>query len=96
VPAEPDASADTASLEQLASHTGRYLNGAELIEIVARDGVPLLKSGDLMLPIRVLDDGAFGALIDNRVALIFRMFSDDSGRPWLWINDRALGRELPR
>jgi hypothetical protein len=95
-PAGPDASADTASLEQLASHTGRYLNGAELIEIVARDGIPLLKSGDLMLPIRVLDDGAFGALIDNRVALIFRMFIDDGGRPWLWINDRALGREVPR
>jgi hypothetical protein len=95
-PARVDASADTASLEHLASRTGRYLNGAELIEIVARGGIPLLTSGDLMLPIRVLDDGAFGALIDNRVALIFRMFIDDGGRPWLWINDRALGRELPR
>jgi hypothetical protein len=95
-PAPVDASADTASLVQLASHTGRYLNGAELIEIVARDGIPLLTSGDLVLPIRVLHDGAFGALIDNRVALIFRMFIDDGGRPWLWINDRALGREVPR
>ena len=95
-PAEPDASADAASLDQLASHTGRYLNGAELIEIVARDGSPLLKSDDLVLPIRVLDDGAFGALIDNRVALVFRMFIDDGGRPWLWVNDRALGREVLR
>jgi CubicO group peptidase (beta-lactamase class C family) len=94
--AEPDASADAASLEDLASHTGRYLNGAELVEIVARDGSPMLKSGELMLPIRVLDDGTFGALIDNRVALVFRMFIDDGGRPWLWLNDRALGRELPR
>lgn len=95
-PAAPAARADTASLEQLAEHTGRYLNGAELIEIVARDGMPVMKSGDLMLPIRMLDDGAFGALIDNRVALVFRMFIDDGGRPWLWVNNRALGRELPR
>jgi CubicO group peptidase (beta-lactamase class C family) len=93
---ESPAPADSGSLALLAAHTGRYLNGAELIEIVTRDGVPVMKSGDLMLPLRPLDDGELAALIDNRVALVFRMFVDSTGRPWLWLGNRALGREVPR
>jgi hypothetical protein len=55
-----------------------------------------MKSGYLMLPLRPLDDGELAALIDNRVALVFRMFVDSTGRPWLWLGNRALGREVPR
>jgi hypothetical protein len=84
---------DSASLDRLAAVTGRYLNGAELIEIVAQDGRPVMKSGDLMLPIRPLEDGAFGALIQGRLALVFRLIEDDDGRPYLWLGNRALARE---
>jgi CubicO group peptidase (beta-lactamase class C family) len=84
---------DSASLDRLAAVTGRYLNGAELIEIVAQDGRPVMKSGDLMLPIRPLEDGAFGALIQGRLALVFRLIEDDDGRPYLGLGNRALARE---
>lgn len=94
--AQPRATPDSASLQQLAAVAGRYLNGAELIEMIERDGRPMLKSGELVLPIRPLEDGAFGALIDGRVALRFRMSTDSHGRPFLWLGNRALGREETR
>ncbi|HEX6133436.1 MAG TPA: serine hydrolase domain-containing protein [Longimicrobiales bacterium] len=92
----PPAPADSASLRLLAAQAGRYLNGAELIEVEEQDGLPLLRSGDLLLPIRPLDDGAFAAIIDNRVALRFHLLTDDAGQVYLWLGDRALARREDR
>lgn len=90
-----NAASDSASLEQLAAAAGSYVNGSELIEIITREGLPMLRSDDLTLHIRVLERGGFAALIDNRVALPFRLIRDDNGRPYLWLGDRALAREDP-
>ncbi|HEX6309800.1 MAG TPA: serine hydrolase domain-containing protein [Longimicrobiales bacterium] len=93
--APPTQPADSSSLRLLAAQAGRYLNGAELIEIEEQNGLPVLRSGDLLLPIRPLEDGAFAALIDNRVALRFHLLIDDTGQVYLWLGDRALARRVP-
>lgn len=91
--AEPDVAAELAAL---LAHAGPYENGSELLEILAVDGRPMLKSDDLVLEVRPLGERVYGALLDGRVGLRFRLIEDERGRTYLWLGDRALSPEQVR
>jgi CubicO group peptidase (beta-lactamase class C family) len=85
------AAVDTvAALNTLLAHAGPYENGSELLEIIVVDGRPMLKSDDLMLEVRPQANESYGALLGNRVGLVFRLVRDVQDRTYLWVGDRAL------
>jgi CubicO group peptidase (beta-lactamase class C family) len=93
-PQDVDTAAATA---RLLAHAGPYENGSELLEIVNEAGAPMLRSDELLLPVRPLGADTYGVFLDEtRVGLVFRLIEDERGRTYLWLGDRALSPDEVR
>lgn len=94
-PQQQPAPADPAILGEMAAAAGRYLNGSELLEIVVKDGSPVLRSDQLELDLTPLPGGIVAASLGTREMLRLRFLYDADGNPYLWIGQRALTRATP-
>jgi CubicO group peptidase (beta-lactamase class C family) len=76
---------------------GEYSNGGEVLELIEDDGALKLRTGAMELAVTLETNGVYTARIaDGRAALSFRIVQDNEGRPYIWVNDRALGRRTDR
>jgi CubicO group peptidase (beta-lactamase class C family) len=74
---------------------GTYRNGGEEIELRAEGGKLRARTGNILLDVQETRGGGFVANVaDGRPALgfNFNIVRDSAGRPYIWMNQRALGR----